>query len=228
MSELLEQLALFIQQIIQTIGYPGIGFFMFAENVFPPIPSELIMPFAGFQTTNGDLDFFGVVLAGVIGSVLGAIVLYYIGMWAGEALIRRFIQRYGRWFTLSEADYDRALRFFSKYGEAVVFFGRCIPIVRSIISLPAGAEKMPMPRFLLFTTLGATIWTTGLAYAGRVLGDNWEQVIDFIDQYQDVVVVALVLMVVVFIGWLVYRAINRRGTVDSANPTNPSNPETAE
>lgn len=224
MAELLEKLALLIQDIITTIGYPGITGIMFTESVFPPIPSELVMPFAGFLVGRGELNFVGILLAGVLGSVLGALVLYYLGMWAGDAVIRRFLARYGRWLTLSEADYDRALRFFSRYGEWVVFFGRCIPIVRSLISLPAGAEHMPLPRFLLFTTLGSAIWTGLLSGAGVILGENWEQVIAFIEQYQDVVMVALVALGVAFIAWLGYRIVTKRGTTETPTPeTTPDN-----
>lgn len=210
MAELLEKLALLIQDIITTIGYPGITGIMFTESVFPPIPSELVMPFAGFLAGRGELNFVGVFLAGVLGAVLGALLLYYLGMWAGDAVIRRFIARYGRWLTLSEADYDRALRFFSRYGEWVVFFGRCIPIVRSLISLPAGAERMPIPRFLLFTVLGSAIWTGLLTYAGMILGENWKQILVFMEQYQDLTMLALGLVGVLFVVWLGYRMVTRR------------------
>lgn len=218
MAELLEKLAQIIQDIIIAIGYPGITGIMFTENIFPPIPSELVMPFAGFLVGRGELSFIGIWIAGTLGSVLGAMVLYYLGMWAGDVVIRRFLTRYGRWLTLSEADYDRSLRFFARYGEWVVFFGRCIPIIRSLISLPAGAEHMPLPRFLLFTTIGSAIWTGILSYAGTVLGENWEQVITFVEQYQDVVMVAMVGLGVAFLAWLGYRILTRRGGTEPSTP----------
>lgn len=210
MAELLERLALLIETIITAIGYPGISAIMFAENVFPPIPSELVMPFAGFLVGRGELNFVGVWVAGILGSVVGAVLLYYLGAWAGDVVIRRFVSRYGRWLTLSESDYDRALRFFARYGEWVVFFGRCIPIVRSLISLPAGAERMPMPRFLLFTTLGSAIWSGALTYAGMVLGENWKQVIALMEQYQDFTVIALAVIGVLVVLAFVYRLFTRR------------------
>lgn len=219
MAQLIDQLATFIQEIIRTIGYPGIAFFMFAENIFPPIPSEIIMPFAGFLTATPDsgLTFVGVWIAGIIGTVLGALVLYYIGLWAGDAVLRNLLRRYGRWVNISEKDYDRALGFFNRYGEIVVFFGRVIPIVRSLVSLPAGADHMPLPKFLIYTTLGSAIWSGALTYAGMVLGANWEDVLGIIEQYQDVVMVALVLVGVLFLGWVAYRFINRnKATVDAA------------
>ncbi len=209
MAQLLEQLALWIEQIIQTIGYPGIAFVMFAENVFPPIPSELIMPFAGFLVGRGEFTFVGVWIAGVIGSVLGAIILYYIGMWAGDKVLRTFLRRYGYLFTVSEKEYDRALSFFARYGDVIVFFGRLIPLVRSIISIPAGANHMSMPKFILFTTLGSAIWSGALAYAGMALGENWEQVIGFVENYQDIVTVVVAIIGVVFVGWIASRIISR-------------------
>jgi membrane protein DedA with SNARE-associated domain len=212
MAQLLEQLGIWIEQIIQTIGYPGIAFVMFAENVFPPIPSELIMPFAGFLVGRGEFNFIGVWLAGVIGSVLGAIVLYYIGMWAGDKVLRTFLQRYGKYFTVTEREYDRALDFFARYGDAMVLIGRVIPLVRSIISLPAGANHMPMFRFILFTTIGSAIWSGALAYAGVLLGENWEEVIGFIENYQDIVMAVVVIIGVVFVGWIVSRIITRSRT----------------
>ena len=210
MSQLLERIGEFVQSLILQIGYPGVAIVMFLENVFPPIPSEVVMPFAGFLVGRGELSFVGVWIAGTIGSVLGAIILYYVGMWLGDAVIRGFLRRYGKWIMTSEADYNRALRIFERYGNIVVFFGRLIPLVRSIISIPAGANHMPLPRFLLFTTLGAAIWSGALAYAGVVLGENWEQIIDFVDQYQDITVIVLVLLVVLVVGgWIFYKLRQR-------------------
>lgn len=211
MTELLQQLSVLIEDIIRTIGYPGVAAVMFAENVFPPIPSELIMPFAGFLVGQDPrYNFYLMWLAGTIGTVLGALVLYYIGWWAGDTVIRNFLRRYGRWITVSEADYDRSLRVFGKYGSAIVFFGRLVPLVRSIISLPAGANHMPMPQFLLYTTLGSAIWTGLLTFAGLQLGENWEQVAAFVGQYQDVVKVIVVAAVVLLGGWFIVSRIRAR------------------
>lgn len=213
MSELLERIGEFVQSLILQMGYPGVGIVMFLENVFPPIPSEVVMPFAGFLVGRGELSFVGIWIAGVIGSVLGAIILYYIGMWVGDAVVRGFLRRYGKWIMTSEADYDRALKFFERYGTAVVFFGRLIPLVRSIISIPAGANHMPLPRFLLFTALGSAIWSGALAYAGVVLGENWEEIIGFVEQYQDITVIVLVVGVLLLVGgWFFYKLRNRTGT----------------
>ena len=205
MADLLNRVVEIVQQIIQAGGYPGIALVMFLENVFPPIPSEVIMPFGGFLASTGEFSLFWVWIAGTIGSVAGAIVLYYLGWFAGDVVIRRFLRRYGKWIGISEKDYDRSLGIFRKYGEWIVLFGRVIPLVRSLVSIPAGAERMPFAKFMIYTTLGSAAWSGLLAVAGYALGDRWEEIIEFIEQYQDVVVVALVLLVVLFVAFLVYR-----------------------
>jgi membrane protein DedA with SNARE-associated domain len=199
MAELLESLRHLIEQLIQLLGYPGIFLIMLAENLFPPIPSEFVMPFAGFLAARGQLSLFWAIVAGTLGSVVGAIILYYVGLWAGEPVVRVFIRRYGRYWLLSEADLDRTIAFFEKRGEAVVLFARVIPIFRSVISLPAGTSRMPMGKFLLFTTIGAAIWTTVLAGAGVVLGENWDVILGLVRQYERLIIVAVVLAVAIFV-----------------------------
>lgn len=193
MAYWLDQLRLWIEHIILLFGYSGIAGVMLLENLFPPIPSELIMPFAGFLAARGQLSLFGVIVAGTSGSVVGALVLYGIGAWVGETRLRQFVRCYGRWFLLTEKDFDRASQTFHQYGEVTVFFGRLVPLIRSLVSIPAGINRMPLPRFLLLTMIGSTLWTSALALAGMVLGANWEQVMAFIESYQHVVVIMLVL-----------------------------------
>jgi membrane protein DedA with SNARE-associated domain len=207
LTEVLEFVRHAIEAIITFLGYPGIALVMLLENLFPPIPSELVMPFAGFQVALGKMNMIGAIAAGTIGALLGAVALYYIGYWADEPVVRTFIRRYGRFFLLSEDDLDRALAFFKRFGPPVVFFGRLIPIIRSLISIPAGMNKMPLPTFLLFTTLGTLIWNSVLAYAGMVLGANWDHVLVFVKQYERLVMVVGVLAVV---GFLVYRIVQMR------------------
>jgi membrane protein DedA with SNARE-associated domain len=139
------------------------------------------------------------IAAGTLGSVLGAIILYYIGMLAGEPLVRPFFRHYGRFFLLSEQDLDKALNAFTTHGDIIVLGGRVIPIIRSLISLPAGMNRMPLGRFLLFTTIGSTIWTSLLTVGGVILGANWEFVIEIVDQYQKLVLIVLVIAAVVFV-----------------------------
>lgn len=185
MAEILDLLSVGIEHIIETLGYPGIALVMFIENIFPPIPSEVVMPFAGFLVAdNGQFTFAGVLFSGTLGSVLGAVMLYWIGAWADEPVIRAFVRRYGRYMLLDERDLNRALSVFERHGELIVFVGRLIPLIRSLISLPAGMQRMPFGRFLLFTVLGSMLWTGMLSYAGFMLGENWEEVLTIIDRYQ--------------------------------------------
>lgn len=199
MAAVLDQLRVLIENVIEFMGYPGIALVMFVENLFPPIPSELVMPFAGFLVAEGQFSFWAAVLAGTTGSVAGALVIYYIGMWANEPLIRAFVRRYGRYFMLSEQDIDRALGVFERHGEIIVFVGRLIPLIRSLISLPAGMQRMPLPRFLVFTALGSALWTALLSGAGVMLGENWEQVLHYVDRYQNLTLAALGLGAIVFV-----------------------------
>jgi membrane protein DedA with SNARE-associated domain len=217
MADLLNRIVEIVQQVIQAGGYPGIALVMFLENVFPPIPSEVIMPFGGFLAAKGDFNFFLVWIAGTIGSVAGAVVLYYIGLFAGDVVIRRFLRRYGRWIGISEGDYDRSLGFFRKYGEWIVLFGRVIPLVRSLVSIPAGAERMPVAKFMIYTIIGSAVWSGALALAGYLLGDRWEEIIEFIEQYQDIVVVGLILLVVLFVAFIVYRRFTMKPEVDESH-----------
>ncbi|MDX2141197.1 MAG: DedA family protein [Chloroflexota bacterium] len=212
MTELVNQIIQWIETIITAIGYPGVAFATFAENIFPPIPSEVVIPFAGFVAaeSGGELTFVGVWIASTIGSVIGAVVIYYFGMIAGDIVVRSFLRRYGKWVGVSEADYDRALKVFRKYGPAVVFFGRVIPLIRTVISVPAGADHMPLPQFLLYTTLGSAIWSGLLAYAGYTLGANWEQVSHFMEQYSDVVYVILAVILVAVVGFFIYTRVRSR------------------
>lgn len=215
MAELLDQLSVIIREIIMALGYPGISLVMFAENVFPPIPSELVMPFAGFLVADGNMNFIYVILAGTIGAVLGAIVLYYLGLWLDEPVIRRFIRNFGRYFLLSEDDLDRALEFFGKYGEAVIFFGRLIPIIRSLISVPAGMNRMPMGKFLIFTAFGTTVWNLVLTAAGYWLGENWQEILGYVKQYERVTLVVLAIAVVVFVVLRVKGMLDKRAAANT-------------
>lgn len=191
MAEILEQLRVIIEHVIVGVGYPGIAVVMFAENVFPPIPSELVMPFAGFLVAQQRLSLVGILIAGTLGSVLGALALYYLGRWLDEPVIRALVRRYGRFLLIEERDLDRAMAFFARFGQMVVFFGRLVPVVRSLISIPAGMNRMPMGAFLLSTTLGTVLWNGLLAVIGLVLGEHWQAVLGLVKQYEKMTLLAL-------------------------------------
>ena len=211
MTHLLEQVGGWIEELIAAIGYPGIVAVMAIENIFPPIPSEAVLPFAGALAAGGELSFWGVVAAGTAGSVLGAVVLYAVGYVAREAGVRRLAAAYGRYVFISEHDLDRAAGWFQRYGEAVIFFGRLIPIIRSLVSIPAGYTRMNPVRFLLYTTLGTALWSLLLTYAGWVLGENWETIREYTGPYENAALAVIVIAAVGFVGWRAIRRWRSRG-----------------
>lgn len=162
-----------IEQLVEGYGYFGVAGLTLLENIFPPIPSEVVLPLGGFLTSQGDLTYWGVVLAGTAGSVAGAIPLYYLGNWVSDTSIKDWVESHGHWLLLRRSEIERAEDWFGRHGQPAVFFGRLVPGVRSLISIPAGYCRMPMPRFLLWTAAGTAIWTALLAWAGRALGEQW-------------------------------------------------------
>lgn len=199
MSKILEQIHLWLEQMIITLGYTGILVVMFLESLFPPIPSELLMPFAGSMASQGHFSFSGILLAGTAGSLLGALTLYYLGQYVGEPLIRTFIRRYGHYLFMAERDLNRSLDFFERYSESIVFLGRFIPLVRSLISVPAGMNRMPLGRFVFFTALGSGLWNGLMSYIGVILGENWAELLIFVKQYEILVVATLVALILIFV-----------------------------
>ena len=173
-------------------GHVGVAALMLAENVFPPIPSELVMPLAGFLSAEGQLWLPATILAGTVGSVLGALLWYYVGVWIGETRLQSFAARHGAWLTLSKSEVESAGVWFRNYGWRAVFFGRMIPGVRTLISVPAGVAGMPLGPFLLFTTLGSLLWTGLLAGAGYLLQSQYEAVAAWVDPVSTAVVVGLI------------------------------------
>lgn len=197
-SELLEQIRHSAEALIEALGYPGIALLMFIENLFPPIPSEVVMPFAGFLVNEGEMSFAGVMAAGTIGSLLGAVAIYGVGIWLGEARLRAWIQRYGKRVLLSEEDLAKSLRLFEENGKKMVLLGRVIPTIRSLISLPAGLRGMNMGVFLLFTLVGTTLWNLALAGGGVYLGQQWQRILSWVDTYSMVIYALLGVAVVAF------------------------------
>ena len=191
-----------IQNTMTSLGYSGVALLMFVENVFPPIPSELIMPLAGFTAGRGDLSFVGVVLAGALGSLLGQLPLYYLGRWVGEDQLVAWAERYGKWLTVSGKDIRRADDWFDKHGHKTVFFARLVPGVRSLISIPAGLSEMHLPTFLLYSALGTGLWAFILAALGAILGENYDAVETYLGPVSFIVVGGLLLWAIV---WVVRR-----------------------
>jgi membrane protein DedA with SNARE-associated domain len=170
----------FVQSMMQSLGAFGIALLMFLENIFPPIPSELIMPLAGYWSTQGDISIVIVIVAGGIGSLLGVIPWYYAGRALGKERLKRFSEHHGRWLTLSPADIESANRWFCEKGPLAVLFGRLVPTVRTLISVPAGIAQMPFAKFLIYSAIGSGIWTTALAMAGYLLGQAYQTVSTYV------------------------------------------------
>jgi membrane protein DedA with SNARE-associated domain len=162
-----------INNLMTSLGYWGIGLLMFLENLFPPIPSELIMPLAGFTVSQGRMNFGVAVLAGTVGTMAGTFAWYYLGRLVNYQRLESWVIRYGKWLGVTVLEIERVNNWFNRHGRKAVFFGRMVPGIRTLISLPAGMNKMPVASFTLYSTLGTTIWTTALTAAGFLLGDNY-------------------------------------------------------
>ncbi|MBN2003494.1 MAG: DedA family protein [Anaerolineae bacterium] len=205
--DLLNAINAWVQGLITTMGYPGLAIVMFLENVFPPIPSELVLPQAGWLTLgeNAPFSLLGVTVVGSLGALAGTYVFYGLGRWFDESRVRYLLQRFGKWFLLSEEDLDVALAWFARYGEYVIFFGRMVPIVRSLISVPAGLARMSLLRYSIYTIIGTALWSFVLSFAGRLLGESWPVVSEVIDKYQTVVIVLCVVAAAGFFGYRLWQ-----------------------
>jgi membrane protein DedA with SNARE-associated domain len=187
--------------LVEKGGYVGIALLMLAENLFPPIPSELIMPLAGFSAAQGKLNVLLVILSGTIGSVFSALAWYYLGKCLGPMRLRWLAARHGRWVTLSPADVEKASQVFARWGVPAVFFGRLVPAVRTLISVPAGITAMRMNRFLAWTTLGTALWTAFLTGMGYALKERYLAVAEWANPVSNVIVGVLIVV-------YLYRVIN--------------------
>jgi membrane protein DedA with SNARE-associated domain len=187
-------MAKWVINTIESTGYFGIIFLMFLENVFPPIPSEVIMPLAGFMAAEGKENLLAVIIAGTAGSVLGALPLYYAGYLLGEDRLKAFADKYGRWLTVSRDDLERAKKWFTQHGALAVLICRLVPGLRSLISIPAGIARMNLAAFLCYTTIGAALWTAVLTYLGYILGAQFEEVGKYLNPASYVVLGAILLM----------------------------------
>ncbi len=206
MSHLLAPLAEWIRDVVESLGYAGIAFLIVLENLIPPIPSELVLPFAGYLIDRGVYSPLGVFTAATSGSVVGALILYGIGAWFGEERLRGIVRRFGRWIFLREADVDRAEQWFIRHGAKAVLFGRLVPVVRSLVSLPAGVARMSLMPFVLFTVVGSGVWNAILIGFGWYLGTRWETVLEYISLLE----YATIALIAFFILRFVWRRVQAR------------------
>ena len=196
-----------ITNTMNSLGYLGIGLLMFLENLFPPIPSELIMPLAGYTATfpNTQIQVIPAIVAGVIGTILGAIPWYYAGLLLGQQRLQLLASRYGKWIGISGDDIEKSTNWFQKHGSKAVLFGRLVPGIRTLISIPAGISKMPVVPFFIYSTIGTIAWVTLLTYAGYFLGKNYKLVEDYIDVITKVVVFGVLLAIASFSGYRLWK-----------------------
>ena len=202
--------------VMETLGVAGAALLVAIESLFPPIPSELILPLAGFTASRGSFDLVSVIVATTIGSVVGAMLLYGLGFWIGAERLARIADRIP---LISGTDVEKAMAWFHRFGPIAVLIGRFIPIVRSLISIPAGVDRMRLWLFVLLTTIGSGIWNTLFVVLGFVLGENWVVVEDIASRYSRAVLVIAIVVLVALIVWRVVLVVRRRRAErDAANP----------
>ena len=208
---MLGDLATWVQDVINQFGYFGVALLVIIENVFPPIPSEIVLPFAGFVAQQGagaaqsDTSVIGMMIAATVGSVVGALILYFVSAAIGPDRLRAFVEKFGKWFGVKPADLVRAEAWFDRRSFVAVLVGRCVPLIRSIVSIPAGFRRMKLTNFILLTAIGSAVWNIALIGAGAVLKDQWDRVGDYVGVFQWVVILAIVVFVVRFVISLVKR-----------------------
>lgn len=203
-----------IINIMNHFGYIGIALLIAIENIFPPIPSEVILTFGGFMTTYSNMNIWLVVLFATIGSVVGAIVLYSIGRLLSPERLSWLIDKVEPILRIKKEDVNKAEAWFNKKGNFTVFFCRFIPIVRSLISIPAGMASMNFGSFLIFTAMGSAIWNIVLVYLGSVFGANWGVIVDFMDKYSSATVVVLAVIVIGLAAWFIISRKNKKNIVE--------------
>ena len=202
---MLDGLVEWVTSVVETLGYLGVAALVALENLFPPIPSEVILPLAGFVSVEGEASVVGMVIAATVGSMVGAYALYAIAAAIGPIRLRGLVARHGKWFGLDEGDLDKSEQWFDRRATAAVLVCRCIPLMRSLISIPAGLRRMPLVPFTLYTLLGSLVWNVLLIGAGYLLGEQWHQVEEPLEFLQKVVLAAIALGM----AWFVWRRIVR-------------------
>ena len=191
MADIINRIAAFVQSLIVVIGYPGIFAMQFIENVFPPFPTDTMLPFSGVVAASGQLHIVGVWLAAVSGSVTGSLVMYALGKWADERVVRNLVRRYGRFAGINDDTMSKAMVWFNRYGAPVIVFGRFVPVMRSVISLTAGMSRMPVLLFAFLTTLSSSFAMAFWIGVGYVLGENWRVLLTLVDRFEPLILFAI-------------------------------------
>ncbi|MBC7788259.1 MAG: DedA family protein [Methylophilaceae bacterium] len=196
-EKIIAAMSVWILSVISNMGYGGVALLMAIESACIPLPSEIIMPFAGFLVFKGEMTLWGVALAGAIGCVIGSIPAYYLGIYGGRPLV----EKYGKWVLISQKDLDWADSAFAKYGEIIIFVGRMLPAVRTFIAFPAGVARMNVSKFIIYTFVGSLLWCWFLAYAGMKFGQHWEDLKVYFHEFHYVIIA----LGVAFLVWYVRR-----------------------
>lgn len=215
---MLQDLTDWATEVVEALGYLGVALLVALENVFPPIPSEVVLGLAGYTASQGDAWVVGMILAATVGSVVGAWILYGFAAAVGPVRLRAIVIRYGRWFGIGESDLDRAEAWFDRRSRLAVLVCRCIPLIRSVISIPAGFRRMSFGTFTVFTLVGSAVWNTVLIVAGYLLAEQWERLLDVTGPVQDLVVVSIVALLVAFVVRKVVLTRRRRASDELLHP----------
>jgi membrane protein DedA with SNARE-associated domain len=203
---MIESIVNWLTNLIESAGYFGVASAVFIESVFAPIPSPFILPFVGFVSSRTDQSLIISILAATLGAYLGSFPFYFLGRW-GEKAVEKFLKKFGKYLFIEQEEVDKGFEFFEKYGPSIVFTGRLIPLVRSVISFPAGIARMPFLKFSVYTILGSAVWSTVLALAGFLLGEKWEIIVFWLGQYENLVIF---LCIAVFIAYILYKVMQRK------------------
>ena len=215
---MLEDLSNWAADVVQTLGYVGVALLVAIENVFPPIPSEVVLGLAGYTASRGDASVVGMIIAATIGSVVGALALYGFAAAVGPLRLRAIVIRYGVWIGFGESELDRAEQWFDRRSRYAVLVCRCIPLIRSLISIPAGFRRMPLGTFTILTLIGSLIWNSLLVTAGSLLGEQWDRVLDFTEPFQDLVMVLIAGLVIAVVVRKVVMVRRERAAEEQAHP----------
>ena len=213
-----EDLSNWAADVVQTLGYVGVALLVAIENVFPPIPSEVVLGLAGYTASRGDASVVGMIIAATIGSVVGALALYGFSAAVGPLRLRAIVIRYGVWIGFGESELDRAEQWFDRRSRYAVLVCRCIPLIRSLISIPAGFRRMPLGTFTILTLIGSLIWNSLLVTAGYLLGEQWDRVLDFTEPFQDLVMVLIAGLVIAVVVRKVVMVRRERAAEEQAHP----------
>ncbi len=206
---MIQEIVNWLEQIILTVGYPGVFLAVVLESLFAPLPSEALMPFIGYMAYQGELNLYIAIIVTALGGFVGTIPFYYVG-YLGKDFFEKFLRKYGKYLFISNEDVDKVFNMFEKHGNKIIFFGRLLPTIRSLISFPAGVAKMNLGVFTVYSLAGSVVWSCILVSAGYLLGDGWEKTIEWISGYEKGALMAVGVAILIYAGYSIYKTISKR------------------